>query len=145
MDKAAKEPSLFSDIQQRKRYLCALVMILLMTLGACAGGLIVLYSPFSLVVNIAIVFSCAAVGLLFTRASLYPLISACVLPVLLKTESWVYPLSVFVMTLVIIAGQRWMEYIGLRKSIFIIDKIIANEISIRNKHSVNSCQCAFTV
>ena len=160
MDKAAKHPSLFSDIQQRKRYLCALVMILLMigvaellhekeiifpemaaltigmwivnkrvwrvkywqmllfmTLGACAGVLIVLYSPFSLVVNVAIAFSCAAVGLLFTRASLFPLISACVLPVLLKTESWVYPLSVFVMTLVIIAGQRWMEYIGLRKSI----------------------------
>lgn len=160
MDKAAKEPSLFSDIQQRKRYLCALVMILLMigvaellhekeiifpemaaltigmwivnkrvwrvrywqmlllmTLGACAGVLIVLYSPFSLVVNVAIAFSCAAVGLLFTRASLFPLISACVLPVLLKTESWVYPLSVFVMTLIIIAVQRWMEYLGLRKSI----------------------------
>lgn len=160
MDKAAKEPSLFSDIQQRKRYLCALVMILLMigvaellhekeiifpemaaltigmwivnkrvwrvrywqmlllmTLGACAGVLIVLYSPFSLVVNVAIAFSCAAVGLLFTRASLFPLISACVLPVLLKTESWVYPLSVFVMTLIIIAVQRWMEYFGLRKSI----------------------------
>lgn len=160
MDKAAKEPLLFSDIQQRKRYLCALVMILLMigvaellhekeiifpemaaltigmwivnkrvwrvrywqmlllmTLGACAGVLIVLYSPFSLVVNVAIAFSCAAVGLLFTRASLFPLISACVLPVLLKTESWVYPLSVFVMTLIIIAVQRWMEYFGLRKSI----------------------------
>lgn len=160
MDKAENKLSLFSDIQQRKRYLCALVMmllmvgvaellhekeiifpemaaltigmwivnkrvwrvkywqmLLLMTLGACTGVLIVLYSPFSLVVNVAIAFSCAAVGLLFTRASLFPLISACVLPVLLKTESWVYPLSVFVMTLVIIAGQRWMEYIGLRKSI----------------------------
>lgn len=160
MDKAVKRPSLFSDIQQRKRYLCALVMILLMigvaellhekeiifpemaaltigmwivnkrvwrvrywqmlllmTLGACAGVLIVLYSPFPLVVNVAIAFSCAAVGLLFTRASLFPLISACVLPVLLKTESWVYPLSVFVMTLIIIAVQRWMEYFGLRKSI----------------------------
>ena len=162
IDKANTEKRilLFSDIQQRKRYLCALVMIvlmigvaellhekeiifpemaaltigmwivnkrvwrvrywqmlLLMTLGACAGVLIVLYSPCSLVVNVAIAFSCAAVGLLFTRASLFPLISACVLPVLLKTESWVYPLSVFVMTLIIIAVQRWMEYFGLRKSI----------------------------
>lgn len=160
MDKTDKEPSLFSNIQQRKRYLSALIMIvlmigvaellnekeiifpemaalaigmwivnkrvwrvrywqmlLLMTLGACAGVLIVLYSPFSLIINIAIAFTCAAIGLLVTRASLFPLISACVLPVLLKTESWVYPLSVFVMTLIIIAGQRWMVYRGIREPI----------------------------
>ena len=160
MDKAANVPSLFSDIQLRKRYMCSLTMILLMigiaellhekeiifpemaaltigmwivdkrvwkikywqmlllmTLGACAGVLIVLYSPFPLVVNIAFAFLCAAIGLLLTRASLFPLISACVLPVLLRTESWIYPLSVFVMTLIIIAAQRWMHHLGMRKPI----------------------------
>lgn len=39
------------------------------------------------------------------------------LPVLLKTESWVYPLSVFVLTVIIIVAQRWMEYLGMRKPI----------------------------
>lgn len=151
---------LFSDPQLRKRYFCAIAMILLMigiaellhekevifpemaaltigmwivdkrvwrvkhwqmlllmTLGACAGVLIVLYSPFPLVVNVALAFLCAAIGLILTRASLFPLISACVLPVLLKTESWVYPLSVFVMTLIVIAAQRWMQHLGMRKPI----------------------------
>lgn len=152
--------TLFSDLSRRKRYLCALLMILamigvaevlhekeiifpemaaltigmwivnkrvwrvtygqmllLMTSGACAGLLLVLYSPFPPVVNIAIAFLCAAVGLLLTRSSLFPLISACVLPVLLKTESWVYPLSVFVMTSLIIIVRRWMEHAGLREPV----------------------------
>lgn len=150
--------SLFSDIRQRKRYLCALVMILLMigaaelfhekeilfpemaaltigmwivnkrvwkvnywhllllmTSGACAGVLIVLYSPFPLVVNIALAFLCAAAGLLLTRSSLFPLISACILPVLLNTESWIYPLSVFVMTLIVIIVRQWMVHLGMRE------------------------------
>lgn len=158
MNKTEEKLSLFSDIQQRKRYLSALVMILLMievaelfnekeiifpemaaltigmwivnkrvwrvkywqmlllmTLGACAGVLIVLYSPFSLIINVAIAFLGAAIGLLLTRASLFPLISACVLPVLLRTESWIYPLSVFVMTLIIIVVQRWMVHRGIRE------------------------------
>lgn len=151
---------LFGDARQRKRYLCALVMILLMigvaeflgekeiifpemaaltigmwivdkrvwrvrygqmlllmTAGACAGVLLVLYSPFPLVVNVVAAFLFAAVGLLFTRSSLFPMISACVLPVLLRTESWIYPLSVFIMTLIIIVAQRGMEHLGVRKPI----------------------------
>lgn len=92
-------------------------MLSLMTLGACAGVLLVLYSPFPLVVNVAIAFLFAGLSLLFTRSTLFPMISACVLPVLLKTESWVYPVSVFVMTLIILIAQRWMEHLGLRKKI----------------------------
>ena len=88
-------------------------MLSLMTLGACTGVLLVLYSSFPLVVNVAIAFLFAGISLLFTRASLFPMISACVLPVLLKTESWVYPVSVFVMTLIIPVAQRWMEHLGL--------------------------------
>ncbi len=158
-DNTSKSFPLFNDTSLRKRYLCALGMILLMIgvaellhekeiifpemaaltigmwivdkrvwrvkhwqmlllmpLGACAGVLIVLYSSFPLVVNVSLAFLCAAAGLLFARASLFPLISACVLPVLLKTESWVYPLSVFVMTFIVIIAQRWMERLGMRKT-----------------------------
>lgn len=152
--------NLFSDALQRKRYLCALGMILLMvgvseflqekevlfpemaalaigmwivdkrvwrvkrrhllalmTVGACMGVLIVRYSPLPLVLNVTLAFLCAAVGLLATRASLFPLISACILPVLLHTESWIYPLSVFIMSLLIIGGQMLMEKGALRKKI----------------------------
>lgn len=151
---------MFADALQRKRYFCALGMILLMvgvsewlqekevlfpemaalaigmwivdkrvwrvrrwhllalmTIGACMGVLIVRYSALPLVLNVALAFLCAAVSLLFARASLFPLVSACVLPVLLGTESWVYPLSVFVMCLVIIVVQRLMERKGWRGKI----------------------------
>ncbi|MCD7923356.1 MAG: HPP family protein [Bacteroides sp.] len=155
-----RQKGLFSDTLQRKRYLCALGMILLMvgmseflqekeilfpemaaltigmwivdkrvwrirrghllalmSMGACVGVLIVRYSPLPLVLNIAMAFSCAAIGLWFARSSLFPLISACVLPVLLNTESWVYPLSVFIMTSILIIVQRLMEKGALRKEI----------------------------
>ena len=150
--------SLFRDTRQRKRYICALFMILLMiataeilqekeiifpemaaliigmwivdkrvwrvkqwqmlllmTAGACVGVLIVLFSPFSAIINVPLAFLFASISLLFTRASLFPMISACILPVLLKTESWIYPLSVFIMTLIVLVIQRWMEYLGLRQ------------------------------
>lgn len=159
-DNAKQHSPLFNDPQRRKRYICSLIMILLMigvaellhekevlfpemaaltigmwivdkrvwkvkywqmlllmTFGACAGVLVVLYSPFVLVINVALAFLCAAIGLFIARASLFPMISACVLPVLLETESWVYPLSVFVMTLIIIVAQQWMEHLGIRKPI----------------------------
>lgn len=92
-------------------------MLWLMTLGAGAGVLIVLYSSLPLAFNVTLAFLFAAVCLLFARSSLFPLISACVLPVLLGTKSWIYPLSVFVMTLIIISVQRWMETGGLRNVI----------------------------
>ena len=157
---AKEQKGLFADTLRRKRYLCALGMILLMvgvseclhekevlfpemaaltigmwivdkrvwrvtrwhllllmTVGACLGVVIVRYSALPLVLNIALAFLCAAVGLVLARASLFPLISACVLPVLLGTESWVYPLSVFVMCLMVIMGQKLMERGGLRGKI----------------------------
>lgn len=89
----------------------------LLTIGACFGLGIVLYSPFSLVLNVGIAFLFAGACLFLTRASLYPLISACVLPVLLKTESWVYPLSVFIMSLIITGVQKLLEKGHLRNEI----------------------------
>lgn len=151
---------LFSDALQRKRYLFALGMILLMvgiaglldqteiifpemaaltigmwiidkrvwkiklwqmvflmTIGATLGVCLVLYSPFPLLANLCLAFLFAAICLLITRSTLVPLISACMLPVLLKTESWVYPVAVFVMSLIVVAGQKWMEKSNIRRTI----------------------------
>ena len=91
-----------------------LLVVVLMTLGAAAGVCIVRYSPLPLVGNLALAFSCAAIGLTLTRSTLVPLVSACMLPVLLGTESWVYPLAVLVMSLIVICGQWWMERKELR-------------------------------
>ena len=56
-------------------------IILLMTLGAAVGICIVRYSPLPYVVNLCAAFAFAGASLLISRATLIPLISACVLPV----------------------------------------------------------------
>ena len=150
---------MFGDTKQRKRYIYALLMILLMvgtaeilkekeiifpemaaltigmwivdkrvwrikrwqmpvlmTIGAYVGISIVRFSSLPLVFNLILAFMFAALCLLLTQSSLFPLISACILPVLLKTESWIYPLSVFIMSLIIVLIQKWMEGNDLRKA-----------------------------
>lgn len=149
---------MFGDTKQRKRYIYALLMILLMvgtaeilkekeiifpemaaltigmwivdkrvwrikrwqmpvlmTIGAYVGISIVRFSSLPLVFNLILAFMFAALCLLLTRSSLFPLISACILPVLLRTENWIYPLSVLIMSLIIVLIQKWMEGNDLRK------------------------------
>ena len=50
-------------------------------------------------------FAFAGASLLISRATLIPLISACVLPVLLHTESIVYPIAVFSMSVSVVLVQ----------------------------------------
>lgn len=92
-------------------------MLLLMTLGAIAGICIVRYSPFPLLANLGIAFAFSAVCLMLSKTTLIPQISACMLPVLLNTESWVYPIAVFIMSLIVIIGQFWMEKGNIRQKI----------------------------
>ncbi len=92
-------------------------MVTLMTVGAITGVCLVLYSPFPLLVNLCLAFLFAAVCLLISRATLIPLISACMLPVLLKTESWMYPVAVFVMSMIVVSGQKWMEKSNIRHEV----------------------------
>ena len=90
-------------------------LIELMTAGAVAGVCIVRYSTLPLLCNLCLAFAFAACCLLFSRATLIPLISACMLPVLLHTETWIYPSAVFLLSAVLVAGQRLMEKGGLRR------------------------------
>ena len=80
-------------------------IILLMTLGAAVGICIVRYSPLPYVINLCAAFAFAGASLLISRATLIPLISACVLPVLLHTESIVYPIAVFSMSVSVVLVQ----------------------------------------
>lgn len=92
-------------------------MVALMSLGAAVGVCIVRYSCFSFPVNLAMAFLFAGICLLCSRATLIPLISACMLPVLLHTETWIYPLSVFLLSVALVLGQKGMERCSVRHKI----------------------------
>lgn len=91
------------------------MVVVLMTISAIFGVLLVCYSPFPILANIAISFVFTSLCLFFTRTTLIPIISASMLPVLLGTDSWVYPLSIFFMTLILVCVQWILEELGLRK------------------------------
>lgn len=92
-------------------------LVVLMSLGAVVGVCIVRYSSLPFPVNLALAFSFAGLCLLYSRATLIPLISACMLPVLLHTETWIYPLSVFSLSVILVLGQRCLEMLGVRQKI----------------------------
>lgn len=93
------------------------MLVILMTICAIFGILIVRYSPFPMLINIAISFVFTSLCLSITRTTLIPITSAAMLPVLLGTDSWVYPLSVFIMCLLVVSGQWLLEKSRLRQTI----------------------------
>lgn len=107
----------FFIVDKRVWYVKWWQFILSMTIGACMGVLLVNYSPLPFVANIAIGFAVSGIMLLLMRSTLYPLISACILPILLQTESWIYPLTVFFLTSILVVTKNWMEKIGMKEKI----------------------------
>lgn len=105
-------------------------LIGLMTLGAVAGVCIVRYSPLPLACNIYLAFAFAAACLLLCRATLIPLISACVLPVLLNTGEWIYPLSVCTLSVILTGGRKLMERYGLRSAYPPIPSLVSRKNGI---------------
>ena len=93
-------------------------LVSLMTLAAIVGVLIVRYSPLPLVINITVAFVVAGVILISQRSTLYPLVSALILPVLLHTTSWVYPLSVLAMTVILVVVKKIFEAKGIRSKMY---------------------------
>lgn len=92
------------------------MLILLMTVCAVFGILLVRYSPFPLLANIAISFVFTSLCLIITRTSLIPITSAAMLPVLMGTHSLVYPISVFIMSILVVSGQWFLEKNKLRQT-----------------------------
>lgn len=93
------------------------MLVLLMTVCAVFGILIVRYSPFPMLVNILLSFAFTSLCLSITRSTLIPITSAAMLPVLLGTDSLVYPISVFVMCVLVVSGQWLLEQGSLRQAI----------------------------
>lgn len=90
------------------------MLVILMTTCALFGIILVRYSPFPILVNIAISFTFTSICLIVTRTTLIPITSASMLPVILGTDSFVYPLSVFIMSILVVSGQWFMEKNKLR-------------------------------
>ncbi|MCD0473015.1 hypothetical protein LPB87_01255 [Flavobacterium sp. EDS] len=92
------------------------MLIVLMTVCAVFGILLVRYSPFPLLANIAISFVFTSLCLITSRTTLIPITSAAMLPVLMGTHSLVYPISVFIMSILVVTGQWFLEKNKLRQT-----------------------------
>lgn len=93
------------------------MLVLLMTVCAVFGILLVRYSPFPMLINIAISFAFTSFCLSITRSTLIPITSAAMLPVLLGSDSLVYPISVFIMCVLVVSAQWLLERFSLRRVI----------------------------
>ncbi|GAB6168499.1 hypothetical protein JCM1393_09590 [Clostridium carnis] len=90
-------------------------LVILMTLSAIVGVGIVRYINLGLVIQVAISLVFTGICLKATKTTLVPMISACVLPVIMGTETWIYPISVFLMSLIIVIVQGFMEKYNIRQ------------------------------
>ena len=88
----------------------------LMTFSALLGVVMVRYLAWPVSVKVIAAFVVVAVCLHLTGSTLYPMISACILPILLGVDTMVYPISVSVMTAVLVIGQFFLEKGGLRET-----------------------------
>ncbi len=85
--------------------------------GAALLGTLLFYSSLPFIAKIALGFSSVALLLILLRSSLYPALSACLLPLVLNESSWVYPLAVFLLALLLVGMQWLMEKLHLRTAL----------------------------
>lgn len=90
-------------------------MIILMTIAAVMGVVVVRFIPVYMPIKLLIGFVFTAVCLTLSDTTMYPIISACILPIMMNTESIVYPVSVLVMTTIIALVNLVMEKSGVNK------------------------------
>lgn len=84
-------------------------MLVLMSVLAFVGYGLSAFVDIPLFFKIIIGFLLCASMLLCTRCTIFPIISACILPVLMHTESLYYPVSVIIMTAIIVFVQWLFE------------------------------------
>lgn len=83
--------------------------LILLPSAALLGTVLHLYSPCGFVCNILFGFMGVALLLIVLRSSLYPAISACLLPLVIGEVSWLYPLIVLFLTVVLVCLQWCLE------------------------------------
>src|SRR5574344_14104 len=89
-------------------------ILILPTICAIAGIVIVRYCQMPLIIKILEAFMFSGVVLIISKSNFLPAITTCVLPVFLDIKSILYPISVAVLACVIIACQWLLEYERLK-------------------------------
>lgn len=100
-------------------------MILLMTLCSIIGFVLSAYVPIPIELKIMIGFVVCTVILMISKTSLFPCISACILPIIVGCDSVIYPISVIVATFFVIAFSYFYRKIGFSDS-FVSEKSVYN-------------------
>lgn len=84
--------------------------VVLMTLSALFGTILAAWLPVHDFFKVLLGFCFAAMCLTVSKSDLFPMVSACILPVLMHTNSFIYPLSVFLLTLLIVClNAVWLQ------------------------------------
>lgn len=89
--------------------------VLLMTLSAVFGTILTAWLPVHEIFKVLLCFCFAAVCLTFSKSDLFPMVSACILPVLMHTTSFIYPLSVFLLTVLIVCLNALFIKTGVKQ------------------------------
>ena len=89
-------------------------LVVLLSFASLLGTVLQLYSPCPFVVNMGIGFIGVGAMLILLRSSLYPALSACLLPLVLDEGSWVYPGAVVVLSLLLVGAQGLSEWLHWR-------------------------------
>lgn len=90
-------------------------MLLLITICATVGVLIVRYSRLALFPQLIIAFSFAQILFMFSGTTFAPFVSAIVLPVMMQTKSFIYPISAVVLTILVIGFHQLFLKMKIRE------------------------------
>lgn len=91
-------------------------MLLLITICATVGVLIVRYSGLALFPQMIIAFSFAQILFMFSGTTFAPFVSAIVLPVMMQTKSFIYPISAVVLTILVIGFHQLFLKMKIREN-----------------------------
>ena len=90
-------------------------MLLLITVCATVGVLIVRYSGLTLFPQMIIAFSFAQILFMFSGTTFAPFVSAIVLPVMMQTKSFIYPISAVILTILVIGFHQLFLKMKIRE------------------------------
>lgn len=90
-------------------------MLLLITICATVGVLIVRYSRLTLFPQMIIAFSFAQILFMFSGTTFAPFVSAIVLPVMMQTKSFIYPISAVILTIFVIGFHKLFLKMKIRE------------------------------
>ena len=100
--------------EKRSWHVNSIRIVVLITLCAIAGVLIVRSRFAGILPEILIAFALCQLIFMYSGTTFAPFVSAVILPIMMQTESFVYPAAAFVLTIIIVALHTLFLKCGLR-------------------------------